>query len=90
VVAASKILHFLAPARFPIWDSRVAKMWGRLPNGPRAPEHYLDFTTACHHFSTAQPGRQACNVFRRRAAQAGYTYPMTDMRAIELILFLKQ
>jgi hypothetical protein len=88
VVAASKILHFLAPDRFPIWDSRVAAMWGVRPNGRGAAVNYHHFLQACLGFIGNDTGQQACVTLRNRLMQAGYAYPMTDMRVIELIFFL--
>lgn len=88
VVAASKILHFLAPERFPIWDRLVAKIWGLSSSGPEAAENYHGFLQACLQFADHPHGQQACAAFRQRLAQAGYTYPMSDMRVLELIFFL--
>ncbi len=88
VVAASKILHFLAPDRFPIWDSKVAKTWGVPPSGPRAAANYSNFIQACQTFAADTGGKVACDVLRQRLALAGFQYPMSDMRIIELMFFL--
>lgn len=88
VVAASKILHFFAPNRFPMWDRWVAKTWELPPSGPQAAANYDGFIQACLQFELNPIGQQACATLRQRLAQAGYAYPMTDMRVIELIFFL--
>jgi len=89
VVAASKILHFLAPQRFPIWDKYVADTWGRPASGDNAAKGYLEFINACHGFAADANGLQACGIFRQQFANAGYGYPMTNMRVLELIFFLR-
>jgi hypothetical protein len=89
VVAASKILHFLAPQRFPIWDRLVAKAWGLPPSGPRAPTNYFGFTHACRQFALDANGQQACQFLRQELARAGYNNSMTGLRLIELMLFLR-
>lgn len=89
VVAVSKILHFFEPARFPIWDRRVCKTWGRPASGPDAPKDYLKFCEACHKIAQHPAGTSACNQFRQRLAKAGFEYPMTDLRIIDLMFFLK-
>ncbi|MDD5263025.1 MAG: DUF6308 family protein [Methylacidiphilales bacterium] len=88
VVAASKILHFLDPANYPIWDGKVAKVWKRPPNGTRAANNYHEFTQACRQFMKNETAQQTCQAMRGRLATAGYSYHMEDMRLIELMLFL--
>ena len=89
VVAVSKILHFFAPARFPIWDRRVCKTWGRPASGTAAPKDYVEFREACYQVTGNPSGLAVCRSFRQRLSDAGFDYPMTDMRIIELILFLQ-
>jgi len=88
VVAASKLLHFIAPTRFPIWDKFVAENWGRTPNGPQAPENYHGFIQACRQFALHPEGQNACGVLHQHLAHGGYNYPMTEMRLLELMLFM--
>ncbi len=89
VVAVSKVLHFFAPDRFPIWDSRVCKTWGRSPSGPNAPQHYLEFCTACRQIADDPKGIAMCQSFHDRLADAGLGYPMSATRLVELILYLR-
>jgi len=88
VVAVSKVLHFLAPDHFPIWDRLVAKTWGLSPNGSSAATNYHRFIHACRTFISNPNGKSACNQLRGHLANSGYTYSMSDMRVIELIFFL--
>ncbi len=89
VVAVSKVLHFFAPERFPIWDRRVCETWGRPPSGPEAAKHYGQFCVACHQIAEDSQGIDVCDRFRRRLADQGFDYSMSAMRIIELILFLR-
>ena len=88
VVAASKILHFIDPERFPIWDSVVAARWGLPSNGDTASANYHGFIDACRRFAEDERGKEACEVLRLRLPQHDYNNQMTRMRLIELILFL--
>jgi hypothetical protein len=88
VVAASKVLHFLAPDHFPVWDRLVAKTWGLQASGSQAAANYHGFLQACREFIAHPDGKQACATLRQRLVQAGYSYPMSNMRIIELAFFL--
>jgi hypothetical protein len=88
VVAASKLLHFVFPDRFPIWDRIVAKEFGLAPNGEEAAQNYSRFITFWSEISV-QPDVQVClQSFEKRLGNFGYQYHMTPMRLIELLLFL--
>ncbi len=88
VVAASKLLHFVFPDRFPIWDRIVAKKFGLAPNGKGAAQNYLQFINFCRQM-TGRLDVQAClQSFEKRLGNFGYQYHMTPMRLIELLLFL--
>jgi hypothetical protein len=88
VVAASKLLHFVFPDRFPIWDRIVAKEFGLASNGEEAPSNYLHFATFCKEMSKQPNVQFGLQVFKGRLIVSGYNYYTTDMRLIELLFFL--
>ncbi len=87
VVAASKILHFIAPDQYPIWDRFVANRWGLEPNGASAAKNYLGLVNACRRFAADTGGQAACDKLRQQLATKRYAYPMSQMRLLELMLF---
>ena len=47
-IGLSKVLHFINPSIFPIWDSRVAGKFKISSDGPRAKFKYLDYFEFIH------------------------------------------
>lgn len=87
LVGPSKFLHFLEPSRFAIWDSRVARYFLQ-----RTPHHqlmgrmehyfsYLDFCSSVANEEIYDPLHQKI--------QDQIDYPITKMRSIEYVMFLK-
>ncbi len=82
----SKLLHFINPYQYPIWDSRVH----RYINGKDAynyqiskPENYLEYQRNCHRLA-ANPGFPAIH----RSMNTKIGYEVTPLRAIEMIMYL--
>jgi hypothetical protein len=88
VVAASKMLHFIAPERFPIWDSKVGLRWQGWSYRDEPAQSYAAFIEACRRFVDDERGQQACAILRRHLVSLGFDSEMTSMRLIELMLFL--
>lgn len=84
-VGTSKFLHFINPAVFPIWDSRVAKRFG-LTNSYQIgkKDSYLCYMKFCKEVLTGREGKLDFSAldcvpeFKR----------LTDIRKLELLLFL--
>jgi hypothetical protein len=87
VVGASKLLHVICPAIYPIWDSRVARafLWRGVSEAtfcqiPR----YLQYQGALQAWS-ADPGvGRACTILR---ALSPTLSSVSDIRLMELVLF---
>lgn len=88
VVGLSKLLHFIAPDRYAIWDSRVAIVWYQ-PNtrppystwtSPAAYEHYLQ---ALAGWAPAAVNQAILSV---RAISPSLA-PVSNLRVIELVMF---
>lgn len=82
LVGVSKLLHFLMPAYWPIWDRRVAAVW---PLRRPLAKSYLAYAEELRGLS-----RRECNVgqtVNAKLASAGYSGEVTDLRAFEMLLF---
>lgn len=88
VVAASKILHFINPEVFPIWDRWTARRWGVSANGKQAAGFYVEFVDAMCGLVKTVDGREACEIMRRQVADGGFPNNLSLVRLAELILFL--
>ncbi len=86
LVGASKLLHFVAPESFAIWDSRIYRfLFGRAPHPYRlgSVERYREYldTLAQLHTDPRFPEFH-------RSVNEKLGYPVSTLRAIELIMFL--
>ncbi len=89
VVSASKLLHFVYPKSYPIWDRRVAKKFGLSANGAEAAENYFKFLEFCRIMAGQNRVKQSLQIFQTRLKDAGYTYQISPIRLIELLLYLE-
>ena len=81
-VGLSKVLHFINPNIFPIWDSRVARNFGIYSSsGPNRKKHYIEYYSFVH--------REKCisivDGFLEFLERKGHK--VTRVRALELLLF---
>ena len=83
-VGTSKVFHFINPGVFPIWDSKVARHFGKSsPAATNKLSAYLDyFAFAARHHSD-----EAVREFQRIHNEK-WEYSVTSIRAMEQILFL--
>ena len=88
VVAASKLLHFIYPREFPIFDRIIAQKIGMTPNGGEAASSYLNYREILSDLLPNEDVVSACNEVRHRLSASGYFHEISDMRAVELILFI--
>lgn len=86
IVGLSKLLHFVAPNRFPIWDSRVAKTWYAPQKATysiyRTPEAYEEYCTTLTSWLPATVRRRA-----RLRALSPHLTTVSDLRIMELVAF---
>ena len=84
IVGLSKVLHFVNPEYFPIWDRRVARHFeiyyhyniNRFENYIE----YIDFIESANEHKSINPLRSLIN--------RNLNYEVTKTRASELILFM--
>jgi hypothetical protein len=84
-VAASKLLHFFHPELYPIWDSRVwrALDWHSAEVRANAGRRYLDYVGLVRSI-IGQPDFHEVHHHVERTIG----YPVSRVRALELLLFL--
>jgi hypothetical protein len=87
VVVASKLLHFINPLEYAIWDSRVYRyMHQEAPHQYRieAQNAYWEYLS----FLNVLAEDSRFNTFRIKVVSV-IGYPVTDKRACELLMFIK-
>ena len=87
LVGASKLLHFAAPSRYPIWDSRVYRFVH-----DEAPYHYRLNDTDAFLAYVAQVRAMTTTDSRMpkllTTVETKLGYKVTPVRAVELIMFI--
>lgn len=87
LVGASKLLHFINPRQFAIWDSRVYRyLTNQEPHSYRLDNYksYLDFLDFCNFMTE---NNNYSEIHNSVIGKVGYT--MTPFRTAELIMYLK-
>lgn len=87
MVGASKLLHFVSPEKYAIWDSRVYRYLSRkkpYAQRLRSPEGYLEFLT----FLRSLVGESRFSRAHRHVEKV-IGYPVTAIRAAEYVMFVK-
>jgi len=88
VVAASKLLHFLYPDEYPIWDSRVRQNYGHTPKKDHQSDIYMSYTATVKSLKSDRKVQTACANLNARINAAGYPGTLTTTRLVEVCLFL--
>jgi hypothetical protein len=85
VSGASKLLHFAAPERYPIWDSRVARCLGARPLKPMADRvtQYLAYVRLCSELSSDVRASRIQDSVREWQGSR-----VTVLRALELAMYI--
>lgn len=89
-VAVSKMLHFLRPDLYVIWDSRVerylkARHWGgqAVVDGPT----FLAYTEMCRRLAAEPAFETVHKDLNRRLGYESMGFRMSALRALELVMF---
>ena len=78
----SKVLHFINPEFFPIWDSRVAKHFDLKNTQVNKKNHFLEYLTFVAKHRNKDAVKKVQEAFVKEAG-----YSVSDVRACEFILF---
>ena len=82
-VGMSKVLHFMNPEFFPIWDSRVARHFGlKYTYQINNRKHFLEYLTFVSEHRNKDAVKKVKKAFVKEAG-----YSVSDVRACEFILF---
>ena len=81
-VGMSKVLHFMNPEFFPIWDSRVAKQFDLKISQVNKKNHFIEYLTFVEEHRNNDAVKKVEEAFVKEAG-----YSVSDVRACEFILF---
>lgn len=81
IVGTSKLLHFISPETYPIWDSKVCHYLGLPANAVNDTSVYLSYIEACRNII----GEGQIDLSTVKGILKDYE--ISDMRAIELVMF---
>lgn len=83
LVGASKLLHFVSPNHYAIWDSNIFRYFStkRSTYGIDKVEHYLQYLEALKSFA------ETSTFQRLKPKIEALCHPVSDLRAIEFVLF---
>ena len=88
MIGASKLLHFLKPETFPIWDSRVAKVFLRNPKAAGLSvneiEPWKKYRNALSGWLSDQAVKKKCSELRQLTP---FLNQVSDLRLVELVMF---
>lgn len=88
MIGASKLLHFLKPETFPIWDSRVAKVFLKNPKAAglsvNGIEPWKQYRNALSGWLSDQAVKKKCRELRQLAP---FLNQVSDLRLVELVMF---
>jgi hypothetical protein len=87
VVGTSKLLHFLMPDVFPIWDSRIARLFGFKHASYKTPYLYLSYLELLHRWLDSG-GSLSPQLYKKMQVGAPNNDPVSMLRIIEYALFL--
>ncbi len=85
IVGSSKLLHFINPDKFAIWDSRVYRyIFNQEPHSYRVEkvDTYLEYLSFCKDLTSSTD-----MISLQKTMEDKVGYKMTSMRAIELVFF---
>jgi hypothetical protein len=81
-VGLSKVLHFINPNFFPIWDSRVAKHFSLKISQVNKKNHFIEYLSFIEKNRKSDAVKRVREAFAKKAG-----YEVTEVRACEFILF---
>jgi hypothetical protein len=84
MVGLSKLLHFINPAKYAIWDSRIYRYLTELKSsyGVSKPELYLAYLSGLWEISATEGYAEI-----HQSIEKHFNYQITPMRAIEVVMF---
>lgn len=87
VVGTSKLLHFLLPNLFPIWDSRISRLFGFKNQAHNSPAAYFSYFDLLHSWLNSGNALSPA-LSQKMQIGAPSNDPVSELRLVEYILFL--
>ncbi|WP_037316048.1 hypothetical protein [Salegentibacter sp. Hel_I_6] len=86
LVGVSKLLHFINPEIYPIWDSKIYRFWSgkKTIYGIQDPQNYLLFLKEMHLIANNENFQPV-----KKKVESQLKYEVSGVRALELIIFQK-
>lgn len=88
MVGASKLLHFFQPGEFPIWDSRVAKVFLRQSKArwrqANRIEKWKNYRASLKGWLSNRAVTNRCGELRKLAS---FLHQVSNLRLVELVMF---
>lgn len=83
-VGITKLLHFINPEIYPIWDSKIYKYWSgnKTISGIDKPENYLEFIRQINKITKHKDFEDIHNIIESKLQ-----YKVSPVRALELLIF---
>jgi hypothetical protein len=83
-VGITKLLHFINPKIYPIWDSKIYKYWSgnKTISGIDKPENYLEFVRQIYEITKHKDFAHIHNIIENKLQ-----YNVSPVRALELLIF---
>jgi len=87
IVGTSKLLHFIAPNKYPIWDSIICRnLTGRdYQTFVNSLERYRLYEKLCEEIAETKQGKMVCGEICKEFDEK--LYPISKIRALELVFF---
>jgi hypothetical protein len=86
-VGTSKLLHFLLPEIFPIWDSRIARLFGFKHSTHNTASAYLAYFDLLHRWLESGASVSS-ELYSKMQIGAPANDPVSNLRIIEYALFM--
>lgn len=89
IIGTSKLLHFINPSLYPIWDSRICKLLLNKSSYSvvSKTDNYVDYFECCNNLIANTEFDKLLNLINNALDKAGYKYKVSKIRALEMILF---
>lgn len=89
IVGTSKLLHFINPDLYPIWDSKICKVMHGTDSYHTVSktQNYFEYQEECLNLISQKQLNEPFRLVQKALYESNYNYEISKMRALEMILF---